>query len=534
MSERGSQGQPAERTPLPPQKERGFTRRDFLVRAGLFGLTVSLEDNGEQRERGGEIKTWGDVEMFKSKYSKVEYPKNSKTLTHAQEALIGAIWDFQEKELLPALGITEMRKANVATRALKEVESAGEVEARKMRFWAKLREHLPDLPRYSPPQYYKTLVHDIPRMFARYGVFVKPVFAPTMDIKKDAFLGAETLLEFFKVKRVDSDEVSQWGRMIVRDVVTIDGPFIAQGRPLAHEAARGHGGQTFYQDVFVYEETIAKEAAQQASVDPALAERIKTLTDGELLDMVLASGDQVDTARNVTIMKLWGRAMEHEETAETRKAYIITHETGHIGDAIDSNFKTQFTPPVRSKPSEYLKGGANLGVHEEINGLLTELRYAKDRITPLLNILTLSSQGTHQDFEHDRAARWIFDHLVAIIRRDPDQYGLSIDGRSRLSSGAQSILQLPELLDREEALNKLAETLMQEHQTNYGEDFGQEYLDTLGVTPNTGVRIPTEKLVGVGVLALAALGIQRFLERRTRLIEEQRQAAGRKKPRRKS
>lgn len=505
-----------------------------MVRAGLLGLSAGLEDHREQRESAGEIKTWGDVAMFQSKYSKVEYPKNPETLTRAQEDLIGAIWDFQEKELLPALGKTEMRKANVATAALKEVESAGEIEARKMRFWTKLGEHLPDLPRYSPQPYYKTLVYDIPRMFARYGVFVKPVFVPTMDIKEDAFLGAETLLEFFKVKRVDSDEVSQWGRTIVRDVVTIEGPFLAQGRPLAHEAARGHGGQAFYQDVFVYEETIAKEVAQQASFDPALVERIKTLTDGELLDIVLASGDQADTARNVTVMKLWGRAMEHEETAEMRKAYIITHETGHVIDATDRNFKTRFTPQVRSKPSEYLRGGANLGVHEEINGLLTELRYAKDRITPLLNILTLSSQGTHQDFEHDRAARWIFDHLVSIMRRDPDQYGLSIDGRSRLSSGAQSILQLPELLDREEALNKLAEALMQEHKTNHGEDFGQEYLETLGVTPNTGGGIPAEKLVGAGVLALAALGIQRFLERRARLIEEQRQAGGKEKQRRKS
>ena len=208
------------------KKENPISRRDFFktTAAAVLAAEAALGSKESEARVSREIKTWADVAIFESKYQKVDYTKEPKEITPEIESLLLDISQFQ-KELTKIIGLSQQKiDANIVKEIEEEKTDKGErIEALKKDFWDKLKKYFPELHSYSPENYCRVLVNDIPRYLAPYRIFAKPMFCPSADLANDYFSSAEAILALFKISDVTSEEVQQWDKKLQRDTVYIQG-----------------------------------------------------------------------------------------------------------------------------------------------------------------------------------------------------------------------------------------------------------------------------------------------------------------------
>ena len=154
---------------------------------------------------------------------------------------------------------------------------------------------------------------------------------------------------------------------------------------------------------------------------------------------------------------------------------IVVHEMGHVRDHSDPEYRAAFAPSATTDPLNMYAHIQDAAAHDEINGMLTELRYApKKRALSLGKIFGFISEGVQQDFEHDRAACWIVDQMINLAQENPERYGVTTpQANTLLTKSEHALLALPMMLARSGDMDHLLDDVKKLHRTPY-DSFGEE------------------------------------------------------------
>lgn len=508
----------------PKFEDAEISRREFLQKAvsGLaVGAGVLLENTESKAEAGPVVDSQAAFELDKSKSSKIEFTRYEGELPPEVNDVLLAVGRFQEK----VIWFTDSLETNNA----KTIEGVGptleEVEQQKKELWEELKKILPNLSDYSSQGFNLVMVRDLPRFLAKYGILAKPMSLPIVDGRSGSFYRFESPLLFYRVEKTESDSVQQWGRELNRDIIYLQ-DLVLDGKQLNPNKNRQSSGQTFFNNIFIYEEALKNEANYE--IDPEIVGRLRGLSSAEWLvlfnNLKNELGDERAAAIQLTFLRLLSNLADNKITPEDTKDMIISHETRHLIDQTDPSFTSRFVSIASENPREYFGASANIFVHEEINGFLGEMRYGVDKRYSLTNLLTYNmKQESGQDYGHDQALRWLFKKIVKMVSDNPDQYGVVIDDQTAMSLESQVIVYLPNIFAKKELVEKLAEEIMAEHQQHYDEDFSEDYIRHLGIPEQkkSGIAWEGVCLSGVAVAGVSALALRWIAKRRQEVAQEE-------------
>lgn len=493
-----------------------MSRRDFLKTVAIAGgsLFLAKEVRGETRENRA-VNTIANVEIFNSKYEKIDYTKENKEITPEIRSLILEISAFQ-KDLIEDSDFVsdDLNRPKFIEKSVAHEE----ITKRKIELWGKLKNYIPELEEYSEKNYCQFLVYDLPRFLAPYRVFVKSLFNPVMYLEENSFESAEALVGFHEIDRVESNNVDQWNKKIKQDIIYLKGDLKLDNRNVNAMNFASVAGQAYYQNVLIYEPILEKDFlnTKKTILDFFQSIEKKSTNNEDLYSVLEQAQDQRETAVALATLKATLIFKNLEVRIEDLKDNIIVHETRHVIDGQDETFKKRFKPKIYDRPTDYLAHMGNLGTHEEINGLLGELRYSKNKFFAMMNVL--SGEGNKQDFFHDLAADYVLEKVINVILENPDYYNFKIDKQSHVSLGNQIIFQLPELINKQNLIEEISEKIMEAHLKSYEEDFSQKFLKMFNVKKDDKIKLPLKtigKVASASILVGAgALLIREYSRRR--------------------
>lgn len=420
------------------------------------------------------IDTTALVEFQLSRIEKIGFPKKPANLSREKESLIVDIFIFQAG-LIKDLGISSA--TTMKSQIISDTSRFSRIEQKKAEFWSSLKAKYPKLKlaKYSPRKYAHFMAWDLPSLLAPSGVFAKNYQMPTADFGSDHFLAAELLVGFFKVTRIQSDTVSMWNKQTKRDILFVDSMNI-QGKNLGYDWMTNTEGQTFYQNIVLYLGA-QKEHLKELVLTEEEKNILKAARRYQEVDIwrsTEASLDQETAAYKFAAIRMFDRSHSPMSTLSEFTKTNLAHETSHLVDQSDKLYRSMFAPKITQSPKEYFGYNANIGVHEEINGILGELVSGPRKDATMSKLLL--SGGDGHDYAHGTAAKWVLDHILERIVVVPERYGVSFRD-CNISLDNQAVLLLLDLQPR--AIEIMAEDLRKIHRQNYDEDFSKDYLERL-------------------------------------------------------
>lgn len=476
--------------PQPPSepaapKKPGLSRREFFALAAVtLGLTNQELHAESQTSPETVVDSNIEVIAFHAKNQKIEYPSSPKELPKALTQLMQKIGELQSGAGVGVLDRFERKTKTENAQSVEEVRSGhAKREQLKRALWNDLKTILPSLPPYSTEQFQRVMTNDVPRLFAPYGVFVKPCPLFIFDRSDNSITEADLALGFYEVDHVESSNTDRWGKHQREDVVIIKKPADLPGQDLVNKHFAQGVGQTFYQNIIIFNDHVAGQLEIKRKVKTNAPE------DQEHVDGMLQvlertpSAQRTKAALAISCLKM---SSYYEGTHLTPAVYIthtVAHESSHLFDQTDPTFLAAHTPRTFKKASEEIAQQANLETHEEIDGLLGELRYSAQKVFTLDTMIARKVLTEVQDYGHDTAARWVYDTLVDLAKENPQRYGFRLNDKSPLIAEQQIILQVPSLVDRPDHVDALAEEIMKHHRKNLNEDFSAPYVESKGFEP---------------------------------------------------
>lgn len=455
----------------------------LVLAAILLIATVWTNRTKNRPQPTNTINNMVDQQIFLAKNEKIDY-RAQKALTPELAALIVDTFAC-ETEILTKIGTADMALSSNAHQ-IQMNWSYVDIVAIRQRYWQSLQQHHRRLYQklklgpYSDEAYGFLLTTTLPKLFAPYGVFAKPIYIPVYEIQADRIDLAEPILMFYRIEAVKSSVIEQWGKRFRRDVVYISGPLLVNGKAMTPPQFTPSPGQSFYQNVIIYRPELSKELGTGGMTENKLREMVQEVAqrpEEHYWDTVQQASDQYQAALGAAILKAVVKAESPSATLADVEQTIIAHETRHLIDQMDPLYRRSFGGALASTASQDIRRLHNLSVHEEINGLLGQIRYGNRKIDSLGAALMSARPGITQDFAHDKAGRWVLEHATAAIATAPERYGLRIDASRSIQPQNQILMQLPLLSD--ESWNRLAEVLYSEHRSGYNEDFGDEVMAEL-------------------------------------------------------
>lgn len=488
---------------LEPDK---ITRRDFLKKSALTTLGLGLLAKEVEAKESIEFTNDPDIRIFDSKTEKVDYKQEFKELTEKEKELLLEIAQFQLEFFSKLDSYSGGLEPNKIHESQKTFDSK-EIQKAKIDFWQRLKKYYPNLENYSEENYNQFLIHDISREFAKNKIFVKPIYYPVIDTTNNKFDASEIMLSFYEISGVQSDSVHEWGKDIQRDIVKVKGQFKLDGQPISPMKPSYTYGQCFFQNIFVYEPAFA-DAMSQIHDKKDEWDRLgaSSISEEEMLKFLAGSDKQDQDALAYSALKILsslGNANERDLLQNT-----LAHETRHLLDLQTEKYKNQFRLNKTKEAAKYLLEQANYSAHEEINGLLGELRYADNKTISLGNLIGFAKEGIQMDFFHDKAAEWVLNTFIKVIQENPETYGINISKENKISVKNQILIQLSKFIEHPDGLNRLCEETMRVHETNYNENLSQDYFEQMGISVKSKNRIVLENICrNISMGAFAAIGV---------------------------
>lgn len=404
--------------------------------------------------------------QFESKYNKIEYTSERKDLDQPTIDLIRSVVGFCNN-LNQLQGVKQM-EANRPSEVSMQPVSRAELESLKRKSWAEIKKLVPEVPDFSNRAFIKFLIHDLPRLLAPYGVFSKSIFKLSAEGGSERF-SQDVIVLFKKIEKIESIEIEQWGRKIKRDVLYLD-DLAEAGEQSASLNSAGGVGQTFYRNVVIDPGKIIEQTLYTDERSKKVVELLSASSLKDRLDLA----EKNDNPRNMAAAigsTLLEMKRDRNNYNKEEVANVIVHETSHLVDQHEEKYLETFRPKPNSKFSTEIKGFFSDGAHEEIDGLLGELRYDKDKHIALQHILYgYIENNRSRDFIHSRAGTWVGDRLITRILQNPSAWGVVIDPQGRGTPQLQALIQFANLLDKKEMLEKFAEELHTEHWNNLKEE----------------------------------------------------------------
>ena len=499
-----------------------ITRRKFLKSAAA-GVVLMGAQRAESAEKLP--KNLVSIIQFESKFSKIDFTHEKKEIDQSTQDLIQKVVELCNNlhRKIDSAG-EEANQINFSQKV--ETSREADVEFIKQSFWKEMQALIPTLPEFSRQTYIHFLVHDLPRKLAPYGIFVKSVSRFSWDQNTQQLFDEDVTIHFQKIDRIDSAETEQWGKKIKRDVI-----YLSQLTEAGEQLAVTHWGtgQVFYQNVFMNLERIRPYKVKDLQEQQV----IQFITEASIEDLyrkVKEAQNPEDMASAIGMMLLEIKRKK-EKWFEDEVNNVIVHETSHLVDHSDERFKAAVKPTPSTTVSQEMESLFGRGAHEEINGLLGELRYDTDKNIALQHILYgYSPVSLEKDFMHSRASIWVGSRLISRILQDPKAYDITLDNSvDGVPPAIQVIFQLHKLTDKKDLLEKFAEELRKEHYDNLKENLTENYLSikTATMPPTLEEKTPWDNLAPYAVAIIlsggAALALKKFFARKNAVkAEEQR------------
>lgn len=479
-----------------------MTRRKFLRNSATVLGALAL-GNEERTEAAGEKIDYEayDTMMFDAQTSRISYRGEYKKITPEVDSINQKMTNFSEY-LFSGLGGLgqETNKEHLIAKGFSSEEVINHEEA----IWEEASRAFPELKlgQFDTTQFPNLVIVKLPSIMAQYGIFMKCIGMPIATPDKRTLTEWHTVPLLYSISKVETNRTSQWGREIDRDIIYLKGLY----RESETLKPIGQSGQTFYQNVIIFEEFLREESGQmldQDSFDSAKTSLPLAKT------RIIQEGDQSKVAMFVALelMVKANNIVSYEDILDK----TIEHETTHLLDQTDPLHQS-LRPKGYKTFRDFLSHHQNLMAHEEINGLLGELRYSKNKIGSLSSMMT--AVGGSQDFGHVFAGQWVLNQMVEKIAANPTKFG--IDLGADYSADIQIIVWLPALTDKPELLNRLCEEIMKEYRgSHYQESFTKDGDES--VIPEQGQNTPS-KLLPFGAIPFLVgggiLGFQAFAKRR--------------------
>lgn len=433
----------------------------------------------------GRTSSLAACQIFAAKNEKIRYGANKK-LTPQLEDLIMSVFDC-ESQLMQKMGAAVVRDANTPTQITARWKKE-ELEGIKARFWTQLQRNHPYLKlpaAYSADRYGLLLAKTLPQLLASYRVFAKPAYLPIYDVGGAINL-AEPIVNFYHVESVRSENVRQWGKQLRRDIVYIDGPLEIRGKRLNFNQFALTSGQTFYQNVIIYRsqlnQTLILGGGMTEEQLRELVEQVSKIPDALFWQKL--SESQTETAQREEALKILAAKLTVQlETPKLTltevEQTVVAHETRHLLDQMDPFYRKTYGYKPTWNAQEDIRRQTNVTVHEEIDGLLGQLRYGNRKVQSLVPLISGAQPGITQDYGHDKAARWVLDEMLKKLAARPQAYGATFDPSRKVSPESQALMALPYLKDA--AINQLAEEIFAEHRQRFTEDLADEAMAAMGM-----------------------------------------------------
>lgn len=355
--------------------ERKITRREFLEQL-LKLITIPIIHSSnifqtiEAQEKIFERKfSIANYEILKSKYEKIKYPKSFEKINEDIKKLIIEIVNFQNQIL------TKIKKSqnNKNQEKLQEIEK--EIQSIKKYFWKKMKEYFPNLEEYSEEKYQHFLSYFLPRYLASYGIFVNPIDFLIKTYNNDSIIHNETFVYFFEISNIETREIKISNKNISVDIVYLKKPLEINGENVNRieiPNLPSFEAQTFFQNIFIYEELVNKTYLNQRKILLEIKNRLLNF-NREKIELSLINTPPKEQKR-VALNGLYLLLLkELEIDLEELKQIRIFHELGHFVNMTNEDFKKRFKPQKYDKASELMKSSINFSTHQEIEAFLYQL-----------------------------------------------------------------------------------------------------------------------------------------------------------------
>src|SRR3989338_8762069 len=234
-------------------------------------------------------------------------------------------------------------------------------------------------------------------------------------------------------------------------------------------------GQTFYQNIILYEPSI------KADIQDLAAARKELMEIGQQLQSIpienikrqLGSGPDWNRIFIVHAMKALFDRQRIESLPDAVRNRIVIHETSHMSDVMTSAHGDMFLHRGDEGAHEYIAKFFNGQVNEEIGALLTELAYATDRAEAFAHLYGYLLEKDKQTLAYSVGAEWIMDAFCIEILKNSAAYGMSVQENGVVTPREQIVLAIPQLLDKPKELEKLLKLVHDAHYASLSKEIGR-------------------------------------------------------------
>src|SRR5258708_75484 len=430
---------------------KNMNRREFLKTAGAVAVGAAVGTKVEAQETQRVIDDSVGRSIRLATQEKIIFPDKFDPIPEEAKKVLFTIQNYQE---LPP-GSPEVPRATAAV-------------------WEEIKKLAPGLPdEYSDVELSKAYTNILPKYFAQFGIFIEPDVNFNAPIKKGiptTFIApAYFKISAFMIRKVEHDEVVQDGIKVKRDILRSDGVLVINGHPIYNPDSGVINALTIFQNIIIIDEALQKNFQEFNASFQVAKKNNPGWMAGQYYES-LQRDNRLESAVGFSTDKMIAEAGDIDISYEEYEATTIAHETRHLIDAMTINLNKTIPFKITSDAQEHMRGVNNLGIHQEINPILSQLQAWKHKGL-MFNAMVheLIQVGTKSPSHYNLANRWIIRKMIEIISRNPGKYGIKID-KTNLSNDNQIISQLWVLPGKPELLNELCDQVKAIHNANLTED----------------------------------------------------------------
>lgn len=528
------------------QSQDSMDRRQFL-QTMLLATGGVLVDAAIPQEVYAEapITSKPDIVLNEAKHRQIQFEVDKPLSPEAKQVLF-AIDDYQ-KAFNDTMGGGEVVKAGsskeIKGKTIKDIGRGFEPQRKKFFDAVKANFSGYKETQYSQEALTKIMAYEIPRYLARFGILAKPLYFPSMERGGQKFSSSDLIMDLYKVVKKETVPYNVWGKSGTVDRLYLDGEVIVDGRDISTRRST-FGGQVFFENILFYTKMLqaqadniakmSKDAKRDLNRDVLFSNRL-------ILDALGKTVNTKTDAASAALLRVL-YTMDSFVGLDDVEKLTLVHETSHLVDFQDPQYVARFKPHETDNTVTWIKEHYNHTIHEEIDGLLGELRYAPRQELAMVSfintfLINLNREEGEVDLGHYAASEWILKKITERVLQNPEKYGIEISDQSNVSKDNQVLFQLASLLKHKQELNILMDDIMQYHRAHFDEDLAQDisiFSKGLMEKPASGYDI--KKLIAPSLIAGGIyMGVSRFLQRRSMGLAENklRQSLGKGKGTRK-
>mgnify|MGYP001606455009 CR=1 FL=1 len=411
------------------------------------------------------------VLTYEASHYPVEYPVIFEPLSPEAKSIIASVQDYQTAFLGGSSLSTDMIGGLSQQTTISP--NPENIQKAKENLWQNLQKIDSGLSaqQFSDTEFYHAVALFLPKYLAKFGILARPNFVAHTLNSSDNFNISELAVGLFQIEKMEQNYTEQWGKKLLRHILYLQGPAIVDGKPVNDDNGLPLAFALFGK-VFLYEKKIQNDFDASINTIARLKLEIAEHEPGavQILERNLgessSSEEQWSKSVEIATVKIIKKIKKDPEYKD-HKEYYIAHETGHLVDNMVFDIEKALPTKITSSKSEHEVDEENRRIHNEIDAIISALRYAPHRGLSLLDFVSsLKPEAILQNGPiYPKAKRWIMDQMAIIISGDPNLYGIQLKDKSRTSVGKepQIISQLDVFLDQPQIFEDLCTKIRNLH-----------------------------------------------------------------------